>query len=110
MRLKKLRKQRKLKQQDIADLIPCSQSVYSRYESGEYELPQNALVTLANFYGVTIDYILGRDSIPEASEPTPEISLDEEIMSEARKIKDPRTKEEVLEYIRFKLAFNKKRS
>lgn len=61
MRLKQLRKERKLKQSDVASVISCSQAVYSRYERGEREPSNDTLSRLADYYGVTVDYILGRD-------------------------------------------------
>lgn len=60
MRLKELRKERKLNQQAVADALNCSQSVYSRYENGSYEPPIDVLIRLADFYGVTLDELVGR--------------------------------------------------
>lgn len=66
MRLKQLRKEKRLKQRQVADAINCSQAVYSRYESGERVMSMDTLGALADFYGVTTDYLLGRDdSQPE---------------------------------------------
>ncbi len=59
-RLKDLREDRDLQQSDIAKLLNTTQPQYSRYETGERELPIRHLVTLAEFYGVSADYILGR--------------------------------------------------
>ncbi|WP_109726372.1 helix-turn-helix domain-containing protein [Ruminococcus flavefaciens] len=59
-RLKDLREDKDLQQIDIANLLNTTQPQYSRYETGERELPIRHLVTLANFYGVSADYILGR--------------------------------------------------
>lgn len=59
-RLKDLREDRDLQQSDIAKLLNTTQPQYSRYETGERELPVRHLVTLAEFYGVSADYILGR--------------------------------------------------
>lgn len=64
MRLRELRKERKLLQRTVAEAINCSQAVYSRYENGEREPSNDVLATLADFYGVTIDYLLGRDDPP----------------------------------------------
>ena len=61
MRLKELRKKSKLRQQDVADAINCSQAVYSRYENGEREPSKDVLRSLADYFGVTVDYIIGRD-------------------------------------------------
>ena len=59
-RLKDLREDRDLGQSDIARLLHTTQPQYSRYETGERELPLRHLVTLAQFYSVSADYILGR--------------------------------------------------
>lgn len=72
MRLKELRKQKRLRQQDVADAINCSQAVYSRYENGEREPSKIVLNSLADFYNVSVDYILGRDQeelAPDAITP-----------------------------------------
>lgn len=72
MRLKELRTRRKLRQQDVADAVNCSQAVYSRYENGEREPSKDTLNRLADFYGVSVDYILGRDpvaDVPPTREP-----------------------------------------
>ena len=59
MRLKELRKARKWKQTDVAELLSCSQGVYSRYESEEREPPFDIIKKLADIYGVSIDYLMG---------------------------------------------------
>lgn len=59
-RLKDLREDEDLQQSDIAKLLHTTQPQYSRYETGKRELPVRHLVTLANFYDVSADYILGR--------------------------------------------------
>lgn len=61
MRLKQLRKEKKKLQREVAEVINCSQAVYSRYESGEREPSNDILSALADYYGVSVDYILGRD-------------------------------------------------
>ncbi len=59
-RLKDLREDCDLQQSDIAKILHTTQPQYSRYETGERELPIRHLVTLADFYKVSTDYILGR--------------------------------------------------
>lgn len=66
-RLKDLREDKDLQQTDIAKLLKTTQPQYSRYETGERELPIRHLVTLADFYGVSADYILGRTNIKETN-------------------------------------------
>ena len=57
-RLRDLREDRDLTQQDIAKLLHCSQTTYSRYETGKSNVPIDILKTLAKFYKVSIDYIV----------------------------------------------------
>ncbi len=59
-RLRDLREDRDLKQRQIAELLSVGQTTYSRYESGELDIPSAALIKLADFYNVSVDYILGR--------------------------------------------------
>lgn len=65
-----LRKQKNLRQRDVADAMHVSQNVMSNYENGLREPPIDLLVRLADFFGVSVDYLLGHDS-PDA--PTPDI-------------------------------------
>ena len=57
-RIRDLREDRDLTQSDIANLLNIHQSTYSDYESGKLNLPVEALVTLAEFYKTSTDYIL----------------------------------------------------
>ena len=47
-------------QTQIADILHCSQRVYSDYERGKLDIPTDILIKLADFHGVTTDYILER--------------------------------------------------
>ena len=49
-------------QQEIADFLGTSQTMYARYERGANELPIHHLLKLCDFYGVSADYFLGRSS------------------------------------------------
>ena len=59
-RLRDLREDHVKTQQDIADILGTSQTMYARYERGANELPLRHLLTLAEYYGVSADYLLGR--------------------------------------------------
>lgn len=59
-RLRDMREDKDLRQREIAEILNVSQTTYSRYESGELDIPGAALIKLADFYGVSVDYILGR--------------------------------------------------
>ena len=59
-RLHDLREDHDKTQQQIADILGTSQTMYARYERGANELPLRHLLTLADYYGVSVDYLLGR--------------------------------------------------
>ena len=59
-RLRDLREDSDLRQQDIAELLQITQTVYSRYERGFQTIPVLHLLKLADFYHTSTDYILGR--------------------------------------------------
>ena len=59
-RLRDLREDKDLRQEDVAAILGINQTVYSRYERGFQTIPVTYLIRLADFYGVTTDYILGR--------------------------------------------------
>lgn len=61
MRLLELRKQNNKSQQEIADLLNIRQNNYSKYELGKTEPNINSLIKLADYYNVSIDYLVGRD-------------------------------------------------
>lgn len=60
-RLKDLREDRnkKLNQAEVAKLLETTQQTYSLWEKGDREIPFHHVITLAKFYGVSIDYIAG---------------------------------------------------
>ena len=62
MRLKDLREDNDLKQEDIAKLLNVKQNTYSQYENGKREIPISMLWTLADFYNTTIDFLVGRSN------------------------------------------------
>jgi len=59
-RIRSLREDRDLSQKQIAQLLGMSQTGYSKYETGENDIPTAVLIKLADFYGTTTDYLLGR--------------------------------------------------
>lgn len=58
-RLKDLREDHDIYQKDIANLLGISQQYYSEYENGKRTIPIIHLITLAKYYGTSIDYIVG---------------------------------------------------
>lgn len=63
-RLKILREEKGLSQQDIADLLKVKQQQYSKYEIGVNLIPVEKLSLLADFYGVSVDYLIGKTENP----------------------------------------------
>ena len=64
LRIRDLREDRDLTQRQVAEYLLCDQSLYSKYERGERELPLRLAVRLAEFYGVSVDYLVGLTDEP----------------------------------------------
>lgn len=64
MRLKELRKKKKLTQQALATELHMSQNTISRYETGEREAGYEELIRIADYFRVSIDYLLERTDDP----------------------------------------------
>ena len=60
MRLKDLREDRDLTQGTIAEYLNIKQNTYSQYENERRQIPIELLIKLADYYNVSVDYILGR--------------------------------------------------
>ena len=63
-RIRDLREDRDLKQKDLAQVLHCSQQVYSNYELGQRDIPTEILIALSKYYKVSVDYILGISNNP----------------------------------------------
>ncbi len=59
-RIRDLREDRDLTQTQIARLLGMSQTGYSKYETGENDIPTGILIKLADYYNTSVDYLLGR--------------------------------------------------
>lgn len=58
-RIRNLREDKDLTQSDLAKILGMSQTGYSKYETGENDLPTPILIALARHYGTSTDYLLG---------------------------------------------------
>ena len=63
LRIRDLREDNDLTQKQIAEYLLCDQSLYSKYEREERPLPLEYAEKLADFYRVSVDYLLGRTNI-----------------------------------------------
>ncbi|EFX57911.1 helix-turn-helix domain-containing protein [Streptococcus sp. M334] len=64
-RLKKLRKEGKLTQKDIAAFLNISQPAYQQFESGKKKMNLETMKKLADFFNVSTDYLLGKTDFPD---------------------------------------------
>ncbi|MBQ4562042.1 MAG: helix-turn-helix transcriptional regulator [Clostridia bacterium] len=65
LRLRDLRNDKDMTQTEIAMVLGMSQTGYSKYETGENDIPTDVLIKLADFYETSTDYILGRTNRKE---------------------------------------------
>ncbi len=63
--LRGIREDRDIKQKDIAKYLSVSQNTYSQYETGVISLTAEVLIKLADYYKVSIDYLLDRTNNPK---------------------------------------------
>ena len=59
-RLRDLREDNDMTQAALEKMLGMSQTGYSKYETGENDVPTQILIKLADFYGTSVDYLLGR--------------------------------------------------
>ncbi len=93
-RMKELRLERGLPQNEPAAVLRTSREAYSMYENGKRQLSCQALAQLAQYYGVTTDYLLGLTNDPEGA---PRLTPDEETLLEHFRECDKRGKRTVLQ-------------
>lgn len=65
LRIRNLREDNDLTQKKLGEKLNIPQRTYAYYESGQRTIPPEVLIKLADFYDVSVDYILGRTNIPK---------------------------------------------
>lgn len=58
-RIRDLREDKDMSQRELAELLNCSQRIYSNYERGDVDIPTEILRKLAEFHKTSVDYLLG---------------------------------------------------
>ena len=96
-RLKTLRLQHELSQQQLADIIGCSSATYSRYETASREPSIDVLIKLSDYYGISLDYLVGRDRAINESLSDYEIAL-----VEASRKTSPSVRDDILDFLMMK--------
>lgn len=64
-KIRDLREDKDLTQQEMAKFLNISQATYSRYENGELDIPTSVLIQLSQFYHVSVDYLLNQTDNPK---------------------------------------------
>lgn len=68
LRIRDLREDKDMNQTQMAEVIKCSQTCYSKYELGQRDIPTKTLIELADFFQTSIDYLVGRTDNPKPPE------------------------------------------
>lgn len=63
-RIRDLREDKDMTQTQMAEILHCSQRIYSNYERGDVDIPTQILIRLAEFHQTSTDYLLGLTDIP----------------------------------------------
>ena len=105
MNLKEIRAKHNLTQQQVADHIGCSAVVYSRDENGSRHPSIEALLRLADLFGVSVDHILGRQEGKDSTLSSYELDL----IAAARNA-DERAREDALQMLLSHGVSKKKKS
>lgn len=66
-RIRDLREDKDLTQTQMGKILSCSQRVYSNYERGDIDIPTTVFIKLADFYDVSVDYLLNRTDNPHTA-------------------------------------------
>jgi len=111
-RITELRKNKKISQKELGELLGVAQNTVCNWENGRREPEYEMLLKLANFFGVSTDYLLGNSD----SESSPcDISSDSAADSEKARLLEQFSRlsesemQEALDYIRFQLSRREKK-
>ncbi len=88
-RLRILRESKGLRQSDVADLLNISRTAYNKYERGKNNPPFDALRVLADFYGVSLDYLLSHDVSSSNNTKISSSDVDEQVKNDEHFDREP---------------------
>ena len=94
LKLKEVRLSKGISQQTLADYLHCTAVSYSRYETGNRSLPLDLLIKIADYFEVTLDYLLDRQQIPAQG-----LTKYEVLLIDAARKADDRAREDVLQML-----------
>lgn len=99
LRLVRKSDSRKLTQQDVADWLGIDRSTYGKYEQGTSEPTFDTLHKLADFFGVSMEYLMGLPELKKASTPEEVNALPEaQALREVMETLSPEDRQRVLEF------------
>lgn len=87
-RIKRLRTNAELTQSELAKYLGLERSTLTKYETGERRPDMNQLCKIADFFGVSVEYLIGRDTPPDISlllEDAPELAYKGKILTKAQR-------------------------
>jgi transcriptional regulator with XRE-family HTH domain len=102
-KLRELRKSKDLTQVQVADGINCTPAAYNRYETGERQPPVDTLAKLADYFGVSLDYLMGRAPISDSALN----EYEKEFVKKLRSLPDA-VKEDAMDFLDIKLKKKRK--
>lgn len=100
LRIKELRESRKIKQKEMAEILQVPNNTYNQWENEKRQPDHDMLVRIAEYFGVTVDYLLGREEEPQKEKSPSEVDellndpLNKELWS--RLVKMPQAKKAAL--------------
>ena len=106
MRIRELRKAKKVTMKELGNMIGVAESTMSLYETGKRKPDPETLSRLADYFNVSVDYLLGRDEGQSQTSPSPADRQRRDVEAMLRAMSDADL-EKVYDYVRF-VAQNKK--
>ena len=110
-RLKELRKEKKLSQKEIAKEMSISEKTLSRWENGESQIKPEKAQQLADYFGVSVGYLLGYDEVPKELIDKLELQLDHVLTPTEKEDleNNPELKNHYLSIVRNRLLYNQRK-
>lgn len=67
LRIRDIREDNDLTQKQVSDYLHCDQSLYSKYERGQREIPLSLIIKLSELYNISVDYLVGKTDNPNVN-------------------------------------------
>lgn len=106
-KIRELRKERGLSQSSLAKILGVAQNTLSYWENGKFDVDNKSLSLMADFFGVSVDYLLGRESAKKespAADEGGEADLDRELVNLLCQLDSPQEEQRVKDFVRGILA------